>query len=147
MEIQDIIEDDLEPLAALYKQFWGEDSSLEAMRATFARMRSNPGYLLLGAKRGRRLVGSVMGIVCDELYGQCRPFMVVEDVIVDREHRRRGIGSALMRSLEQRAAAAGCGYLLFVTDAQRTVAQRFYASLGYAPDAYRGFKKRLPAGR
>jgi hypothetical protein len=33
-----------------------------------------------------------MGILCEELYGQCRPFMAVEDVIVDQAHRRRGIG-------------------------------------------------------
>lgn len=69
--------------------------------------------------------------------------MVVEDVIVDKAHRRMGIGSALMRELEQRAADAGCSYIIFVTESERTDAHRFSESLGYKSDASRGFKKRL----
>ena len=53
------------------------------MRATFRRLKDRPDYVFLGAKTDGRLVGSVLGIVCEELYGQCVPFMVVEDVIVD----------------------------------------------------------------
>jgi len=84
-----------------------------------------------------------MGIVCEELYGECRPFMVVEDVIVDQNHRRQGIGSLLMRELERRAIVRDCAYIIFVTEQDRTTAHAFYASLGYSPDKYRGFKKRL----
>jgi ribosomal protein S18 acetylase RimI-like enzyme len=143
MEIGPLTRDDLEPLAALYKQFWGEESALDAMRATFARLEKNPNYLFLGARQDGQLVGSVMGIVCEELYGQCRPFLVAEDVIVDKAYRRLSIGSTLMRELEQRAREAGCAYMLFVTESERTDAQQFYASLGYEPEAYKGFKKRL----
>ena len=64
-------------------------------------------------------------------------------VIVDAEWRRKGIGSALMCELEKQAVGSGCGYIIFVTEVERTDAQRFYESLGYRPDAYRGFKKRL----
>jgi predicted N-acetyltransferase YhbS len=85
----------------------------------------------------------VTGIVCHELYGQCRPFMVVEDVIVDRDHRRRGIASDLMRTVERTAIARGCSHIIFVTEARRTDAHRFYQSLGYRADTHKGFKKRL----
>ena len=138
-----LTEGDLEALAGLYKQFWGDESSLEKMRATFRRLVANPNYVFLGAKQEGRLVGSVMGIVCEELYGECKPFMVVEDVIVDKSHRRAGIGSVLMRELETCAVERGCGYIIFVTEADRIDAHRFYESLGYQPDAYKGFKKRL----
>jgi prepilin-type N-terminal cleavage/methylation domain-containing protein len=33
--------------------------------------------------------------------------------------------------------------LQIVTESERTDAQRFYESLGYEPDTYKGFKKRL----
>ncbi len=143
MEIGRLTENDLPALAELYKQFWGEDSCLERMRATFRRLKDRPDYVFLGAKTDGRLVGSVLGIVCEELYGQCVPFMVVEDVIVDAEWRRRGIGSALMCELENQAVGGGCGYIIFVTEVERTDAHRFYESLDYDPDAYKGFKKRL----
>ncbi len=47
-------------------------------------------HILLAAEDGGRLVGSVMGVVCEELYGDGRPFLVVENLIVDKEQRRKG---------------------------------------------------------
>ena len=121
MEINELTEDDLAALAGLYKQFWGEESCLEKMQATFRKLKGNPNYIFLAAKSEMRLVGSVMGIVCEELYGECIPFMVVEDVIVDKDRRREGIGSALMRELERHAVERNCGYIIFVTEPERTV--------------------------
>jgi GNAT superfamily N-acetyltransferase len=144
VEIRELREDDLVVLAELYRQFWNEDSSLEKMRATFRKLATRQDYIFLGAEIEGCLVGSAMGIVCEELYGDCRPFMVVEDVIVDKRHRRKGIGAMLMRELERFALEHNCGYILFVTEAERTDAHRFYESFGYKPDAYKGFKKRLP---
>lgn len=39
-----------------------------------------------------RVIASVMGVICRELYGNCRPFIVVENMIVDIKYRRIGIG-------------------------------------------------------
>jgi ribosomal protein S18 acetylase RimI-like enzyme len=143
MEIKNLTEHDLVGLAELYKQFWGENSSLDKMRAAFRRLVADRDYNFLAAEEEGRLIGSVLGIVCADLYGDCKGFMVVEDVIVDQRHRRKGVGSLLMRELERRAAQRGCSYILLVTDSERAGARRFYESLGYDPDAYRGFKKRL----
>ena len=145
MKIAALTEQDLPDLAQLYRQFRGEESSLERMRETFRRLKKNRNYTLLGVREGGRLVGSVMGILCEELYGRCRPFMVVEDVIVDQAHRRRGIGSSLMGAIEQEAIRQNCSYIMLVTDADRLEAFRFYEHLGYHPDRYRACKKYLDA--
>jgi GNAT superfamily N-acetyltransferase len=147
IEIAKLTKDDLEALAALYKQFWGEDSSVEKMHSTFERLDANPDYIFLGAKHDGCLVGSVMGIICEELYGECQPFMVVEDVVVDEGHRRKGIGSQLMQELEECADSRDCSYIIFVTEQDRTTAHQFYQSHGYSPDKYKGFKKRLGHGQ
>ena len=143
MEIRKLTEDDLADLAGLYKQFWGEKSSLQRMRTTFQRLKKKPNYLFLVAEKQNRPVGSVMGIICEELYGECRPFMVVEDVIVDKQYRRMGIASSLMKKLEKLAVENNCSYIIFVTESERIDAHRFYESLGYKSDVYKGFKKRL----
>lgn len=116
----------------------------DKMRQAFRRLEKNKNYTFLGVKHEDNLVGSVMGILCEELYGECRPFMVVEDVIVDQACRRRGIGSLLMRKIEERATRCNCSYLMLVTDSSRHEAYGFYGSLGYHPEKYRGFKKYLP---
>jgi GNAT superfamily N-acetyltransferase len=145
MELGRLTEADLQDLAGLYRQFWNEDSDLERMRAVFGRLKDNPRYIFLGARRRGRLVGSVMGVLCEELYGDCKPFMVAEDVVVDKEHRRSGVGTALMRELEKCAMAAECRTMALITEFYREDAAAFYESLGYRAKPYRGFKKRLPA--
>lgn len=143
MKIVALTERDLPDLAQLYRQFRGEESSLEDMRTTFPQLQKNTDYTLIGVKEGGRLVGSVMGVLCRELYGRCRPFMVVEDVIVDQAHRRGGIGTLLMRAIEQEAFRNQCSYIMLVTDATRREALGFYEHLGYHPDRYRACKKYL----
>ena len=143
MKIRELDETDLEPLAELYVQFWGEGSSLKKMQETFRRLKGNPDYIFLVAEQRGTIAGSLMGIICEELYGDCRPFLVIEDVIVNKGFRNNGIGSALMREIEDRAVSRNCNYILFVTESERTDAIQFYRSLGYSSDTYHGFKKRL----
>ena len=143
MDISNLTEHDLSSLADLFRQFWGKNSSLEKMRTTFARLATNPAYILLTAKQEERLVGFVMGIICEELYGDCQPFMVIEDLIVDKKQRRNGVGSALMQELEKSAIAYDCYQILFVTEEDRLEAHQFYRSLGYKFEPYKGFKKRI----
>jgi ribosomal protein S18 acetylase RimI-like enzyme len=146
MQIVTLSEQDLPALAELYRQFREEESYLEAMRKTFQRLEKDRNYIFLGVRLRDRLVGSVMGVLCEELYGECRPFMVVEDVIVDRAHRRQGIGSLLMRGIEERAVRNRCSHIMLVTDSSRREALAFYESLGYHPNDYRGFKRYLGEG-
>ena len=80
MALVALTEQNLPDLARPYRQFCGEESFLEDMRTTFRRLENDTNYILLGVREGGRLVGSVMGILCRELYGRCRPFMVVEEV-------------------------------------------------------------------
>lgn len=138
-----LTQSDLPALAELYRLFWGEESAPARMRATLARRGDDPDYLFVAARRDGILVGSVMGVFCDELYGDCRPFLLVEDFVVDASRRRAGIGSAMMRELERCATERDCAAILLMTDAERTEAVRFYESLGYTCEPYRGFKKYL----
>lgn len=143
MDIASLQEADLPALAELFTQFWGESSRVDAMRAAFRRMAANPAYVLLAAKQDGDLAGFGMGIICQELYGECRPFMVVEDLIVADTHRRSGAGTLVMRALEAVAVAKECCQIILVTENDRTAAHALYASLGYRCDGYVGYKKKL----
>ncbi|MEL7656197.1 MAG: GNAT family N-acetyltransferase [Bacillota bacterium] len=142
MIVRDMIKEDIPQLAQLYKQFWGEDSSIDTMYIQFKKFQGNGSHILLSAVEDNQLVGSVMGVICEELYGDCKSFLVLENMIVDKEHRNRGIGRALISELERRAAEK-CNQIILVTEANRIDACSFYESVGYRPEAYKGFKKKL----
>lgn len=134
---------DLPRLAELYDQLQPTQPSLAAMEDALCRVQGDPRHVVLAARIDGRLVGSLLGVACRMLYGRCRSFMVVEDVVVDCAFRRCGIGRALMDGIERRARELDCSYLMLMTDAERVDACLFYAALGYQAAPYRGFKKRL----
>jgi len=143
MQIRKTILKDIPELALLYKQFWNEDSSIKLMEKKFKDLQGNPNYILISAVEGNQLVGSVFGIICEELYGECRPFLVIKDLIVDYKHRRKGIGKALMSEIEKIAIEYDCYQMLFITENDRTDTIEFYESIGFNPNTHKGFKKQL----
>lgn len=105
MVIRNIRRNDLPELAKLYRQFWNEESDIFKMEKQFDSIASAGTHILLGAEENESLIGTVMGIICQELYGNCQPFIVVENMIVDIEYRRKGVGNALLQKLERFWAA------------------------------------------
>jgi len=143
LALQTATVDDLESLAQLYEELSGEKTDLCRMKDNFKVMESNPNYILLTAKENNLVVGSVMGIICIDLVGKCRPFMVIENVIVKNAWRGRGIGVKLMEEIEGIGRKRECYYTMFVSGVHRKEAHQFYKAIGYDLDFVQGFKKYL----
>jgi ribosomal protein S18 acetylase RimI-like enzyme len=81
--------------------------------------------LFLVAADGGRIVGTAMAG-----YDGHRGWIYY--VAVSPRHRRRGTGTALMRSAEQRLAALGCSKINLQVRGSNPHAVQFYESLGYS---------------
>ena len=66
--------------------------------------------------------------------------MLIENVVVAERCRGRGIGTGLMRALEDIAQENRCQDIMLVSGQARTAAHAFYHFLGYTED--KRFKKR-----
>ena len=143
MEIVQVQKNDLPDLSQLHEELSDMKSNFSKIEANFALMIRNDYYHLIGAKIDKRLVGSLMGILCLDLVGECRPFMIIENVIVSSDYRNKGIGKALLNEIEMIAKKLNCYYIFFVSGDNRKEAHRFYESVGYNNDKVKGFKKYL----
>ncbi|MFZ5644685.1 MAG: GNAT family N-acetyltransferase [Bacillota bacterium] len=143
MIIREMVADDIPELAQLYKQFWNEDSYVEKMYIQFNKYCKTGTHVMLSVIEKDRLIGSVMGVICGDLYGTCEPFMVLENMIIDKNYRNKGVGKALIYELEKIADEKNCTQIILVTENNRIAACKFYESAGYNPDTHRGFKKKL----
>ena len=88
LEISEVRQDELPELAALFQQLSPTDASVPNMRLVLSKNEDNRSHVVWAARRGGRLVGSLLAVTCEMLFGQCRSFMVVEDVVVDVSHRQ-----------------------------------------------------------
>jgi ribosomal protein S18 acetylase RimI-like enzyme len=143
MTIRDLQVEDIKSLSELYYQFWNENSDIQKMKTKFIKLHNDSTYIFLCAIENEKLVGSVMGIVCEELYGDCKPFLVIENMIVDKTCRKKGVGKTLFAELEKRAKDRDCTQIILVTETEREDACGFYESVGFHPTMHKGSKKKL----
>lgn len=133
---------DLPQLARLYQQFWGDESDVSKMNLQFDMIAKENNHIILVSECNHSIVGSVMGIVCKELYGNCYPFLVIENMIVDNSFRNHGVGSALLMELEKLAKQRNCTQMILVTESDRIDACRFYEKYGFQKNT-KGYKKKI----
>ncbi len=142
MLVREMIVENIPQLAELYRQFWGESSDIVKMETTFRELQKRNSHIFLSAVEGNELIGTIMGIVCEELYGECRPFLLIENLIVDKKHRRKGVARRLLTEMENLARQRNCWQMILVTEADRDDACAFYKANGFQLNNA-GFKKKL----
>jgi len=143
MEIDQIKIKDLSGLKELYEDSFGGVTNYEKMVKTFNKIKDDSNHIILVAKEDDKIVGSVLGVICSELIGECTPFMVLEDVAVLKIYRRKGIARQLLQKIEEHAKSKKCNMILFVSSIHREGAHKLYESLGYGVDKVNGYRKRL----
>ena len=142
ISVHHLSECDLNGLKTLYDNgFKGMNSDPEKMIANYNLIKNNENYIILCAKYNDKIVGSIIGIINIDFKGECKPFMVIENVIVDENYRRQGIANNLMNTLENIAMDRNCSYMILVSGTHRIAAHKFYESIGFNGDNVSGFKK------
>lgn len=142
--IENLTKEDLPGLKKVYEEgFDSMTGNINRMQNVFSEINGNKNYNILCAKVKGEVVGSVMGVACMELFGNCQPFMVVENVVVLQSHRRLGIAKTLLTELEARAKKLNCSTMLFVSSQHRKEAHKLYDSLGFGNDPVNGYRKQL----
>jgi GNAT superfamily N-acetyltransferase len=142
VEIGRVQVSDLDAIGRLHVHFWGEVSDPGAMAATLARLDGDSDHVLLAARVEGECVGTATCVVCHGLYGGSDSYLVIEDVVVDPQHRRRGVATALLEHLERFARDRSCNQMVLLSETCRDDAAALYKAAGFAA-RWTGFKKKL----
>jgi GNAT superfamily N-acetyltransferase len=108
-------------------------------RDAWSRVREQPGRTLLVAEADGEIVGTADLLIVANLTHDGHPWAIMENLVVDRRHRRGGLGRALMEEVVRRAQDAGCYKVQLLSNVARTAAHELYGSLGFEPSA-RGYR-------
>ena len=144
--IRQAAEEDIPRILELYRQLAFSpppsgviQPTVEEYRNVFSKMSNTPGYRLLVAEEDGSIVGTLVVAVLPGMAHGTSPFAVVEYVVVDENHRKKGIGKLLMDYAMDYARDAGCYKIMLTSDNRRTEAHEFYHSLGFEASAH-GFR-------
>ncbi len=132
---------DCETLAYLAAQL-GYPAQAEQMRRRLASLAPELCAVFVALGEGRVLGFAHVGRKASILVERCAE---LRGLIVDQEHRGRGIGRALLQAAESWAMQHGCQQMDVSTNVLRAGARVFYDRMGY--EAYKEsirFRKDLP---
>ncbi|KPL19064.1 MAG: acetyltransferase [candidate division Zixibacteria bacterium SM23_81] len=136
LEIRSYIESDEKAVAVLWRRAFPDSPPWNVPEEDIRRKLSVQRELFLVAMRGSELLGTAMGG-----YDGHRGWVYY--VVVSPEHRRQGIGKALMRRVEKSLAELGCPKLNLQVRASNAQAVSFYKRLGYEVEERISMSKRL----
>lgn len=107
------------------------------------KVRRDPQKYLLAAidRETGTLCGTLLGVVFEDICGDCRPILLIENVAVLPEYQGKGVGRAMVSEIERWGREMDCHYEMLVSGNQRKGAHKFYQTLGF--EEVKGFKKYL----
>jgi GNAT superfamily N-acetyltransferase len=130
---------DLPDILRLYAQPEIDDGAtptVEEASVIFERIARYPNYRVFVAEDAGRIVGTFALLIMDNLGHLGALSAIVEDVAVDPDMHRRGIGKIMMDYAMQECRTAGCYKMMLSSNAKRGDAHAFYDSLGFERHGY-----------
>jgi GNAT superfamily N-acetyltransferase len=137
-------EQDIPRILELYEELTGEryDLTRHETEPIFAEISAMPGHELLVAEEDGVVVGTMVLLIVPNFSHGALPWAILENLVVDPAHRRRGIGRLLTEYAIARAREAGCYKAQLLSSTKRKESHRFYKALGFKMSAY-GFRMYL----
>jgi GNAT superfamily N-acetyltransferase len=120
---------DAAAIAALTKQL-GYDVDPTAVADRLSRLLARSDQQLLVADHGGRAVGWMHMLIAE--FVELDACVVIGGLVVDREHRKQGIGRRLLARAEEWAVQKGCAVVRLWSSAIRIEAHEFYRRAGYS---------------
>jgi len=148
MQFRDANEKDFENCLTLLQQLWpalkitGIDVKIQTLtkiKEVFYRLLKNPNAKMILAEADDLIVALIDVTYRESLFYQGW-VMIIEDLIVDENYRRKGVGTQLVRLAENMARQQGCLNIELNSDLYRKETHRFWEAIGYERNAYQ-FRK------
>jgi GNAT superfamily N-acetyltransferase len=127
--------EDLSGVLRLLEQLNPDDRALEPSTAetVFEAIARTPGLRLFVIEEDGAIVATAYLNVIPNLTRTASPYAVIENVIVDQQHRRKGLGKRLMAGTLNAAWEAGCYKAMLQTGSSRPATHSFYKACGFSP--------------
>lgn len=93
-----------------------------------------------------RPVSSCTLVIVPNLTRDARPYGLVENVVTHADHRRRGLGQAVLAAALDAAWAADCYKIMLATGSRQEATLRFYERAGFERGGKTFFEARRQGG-
>ncbi len=141
MQIRQAQKSDLPALLTLYTQFRGTPVPVIDQRITdiWEQILADKNHHVLVGTADGAIVSSCVLLIVPNLTNGQRPYALIENVITDEAHRKKGYASALLEHAKSIAKAANCYKVMLLTGSKLQSTLSFYERAGFNRSDKTGF--------
>jgi len=132
---------DAEAITTLYRELTTQ-SPVDVLPERISDVSNNPNtYLTVCEDNDGEILATALLTLCDDVMFKQQPFALLENVVVNKDYQREGIGKSLMEHIEEFCLQHNCSKIMLLSNSDNRAAHDFYTAMGYDPDAKLGFIK------
>ncbi len=141
IKIRTAVRQDIPRILALYEELAEakQNPPPGAAENAFLQIESMPGHELLVVESDGLVIGTIIVQTVPSLSHNARPWMILENFVVDSRYRGQGIGRQMMDYVLKHAREANCYKVQLMSMKKRLDAHRFYRNIGFEDSAL-GFR-------
>lgn len=145
MEFRTLTGADLTSLLELYRQLDEDDeqSTLEQSERLWEEIESDPNIQYFGAVDNGKVVSTCYAVYIPNLTRGNRGICFIENVVTDKEYRKRGLASKVIDMAVEFAKEHHCYKAILQSGISRTEAHQFYEKKGFNGTSKKAFDMRL----
>ena len=132
--------DDAEAIANLYREL-NTLSPVSVLPERIDAVANSENTYLLVCDDAGEIIATALVCLCQDVMFDNQPFALVENVVVNADCKRAGIGKSMMDYIEAFCLEQDCSKIMLQTSSGNQNARDFYTAMGYDPDAKIGFIK------
>lgn len=131
--IREITDSDFDGLMRLYMQLHDNPFPEKDKRvmSTWKTILADPNHHIIVADENGRIVSSCVCVIIPNLTRGQRPYAFIENVVTDRDFRRKGYATACLEYARKIAENENCYKMMLLTGSKEDSVLSFYEQAGY----------------
>lgn len=131
--IREIVESDFDNLLELYMQLHNNpfpDKNDKVMEIWSSILNDSNHHIIVADIDGK-IVSSCVCVIVPNLTQKQRPYAFIENVITDKEYRKKGFATSCLNYAKDIAKRENCYKMMLLTGSKEDSTLRFYEQAGY----------------
>ncbi len=130
--IREVTDKDYDGLIRLYEQLTGNAyPGKEEVIDVWNQVLEDGNHHLIVAEEDGKIVATCVCVIIQNLTRHQKPYAFIENVVTDKDYRKRGIGTACLEYAKEIAKKEGCYKMMLMTGVKEESVLNFYEQAGY----------------
>ena len=131
--VREMLSEDFDNLMELYTQLHENQlpEKTDEVVQLWKKILNDKNHHIIVAEENGKIVSSCVCIIIPNLTHNQRPYVLIENVVTHKEHRKKGLATSCLNYAKEIALRENCYKLMLLTGSKKQSTLNFYEEAGY----------------